>query len=316
MPMPKAVPKLLKLCVDYVANDIDALCREHAKLQRVDQRLFNTIPFRPPSNLACLNHLLNHHQLFVVRIPPWSNVNLDLAHLLSRAGEQGDRLVELRVFAFLTEGFFPDVVSALSNVPRLQRLTLKMLGIRETVVSAITQHCTQLTEVSVSGTCLLEDCLDLFAACTNLEVLIVNCYILNPDTTAPRSLQVLGLPRLRIFRCDILTQAIRLLDLSARLSLTEYMEMNQRNLQQHGALAHVLHVCRLLTTVQLHLFGDEDLNALQGATHIQEMSLYLWPMGSGIAFMMEFQPVLRAIGGKLKILRLWLTNLDFTSVTT
>lgn len=317
MPAHKTVTTLQTMCIGYVANNIDSLCVDHGKLKKLDQRLFDSIPTLLPGNVACLNHLLNHnHHLFIVRIPFWPTIELDMSNLLNKIGEQGEGLVELRIHAFIADAFVSDVVSTLSRLPRLQRLTLKLVVVSGDLVTALTQHCTQLTEVTLSGSCLTEDCLDLFSTCTNIEVLIINCVIADPDATAARSLQVLALPRLRIFRCDILTQALRLLDLSIRLSLTEYVEMNQRNLQPINALSHVLHVCPMLTTLCLHLFGNEDVEGIELLIHLRELSLYLWPRGSGIAFMIEFQLVLRAIGGNLRVLRLWFANLDFTSITT
>ncbi|CAN7942822.1 unnamed protein product [Ixodes pacificus] len=317
MPAHKTVTTLQTMCIGYVANNIDSLCVDHGKLKKLDQRLFDSIPTVLPGNVACLNHLLNHnHHLFIVRIPFWPTIELDMSNLLNKIGEQGEGLVELRIHAFIADAFVSDVVSTLSRLPRLQRLTLRLVVVSGDLITALTQHCTQLTEVTLSGSCLTEDCLDLFSTCTNIEVLIINCVITDPDATAARSLQVLALPRLRIFRCDILTQALRLLDLSIRLSLTEYVEMNQRNLQPINALSHVLHVCPMLTTLYLHLFGNEDVEGIELLIHLREMSLYLWPRGSGIAFMIDFQLVLRAIGGNLKVLRLWFANLDFTSITT
>lgn len=251
MPRRKTPEPLYRLCVAYIAGNIQSLCPPHDAVTSVfpplvSEDLVDALQSYKQSNFTSLHHLLTHRLRriklsFIDCHLPFDKPSR-LPRLLGQISAHGKQLTELSLVGAVLQDDAA-LVDALPKLPRLRRLTLCLCNVTDRVVVAIAENCHELCELKLSGQRVTDESLYLLVACSQLRSLLLEsdmCF--DPRITVASSFQLLrGLRHLQTLKIPFLTEALLLFPADCRLPLVEYMERGLSPLLQcTTALPHIV----------------------------------------------------------------------------
>lgn len=326
MPRRKAPEPLYRLCVAYIAGNIQSLCPPHDAVTSVfpplvSEDLVDALQSYKQSNFTSLHHLLTHRLRriklsFIDCHLPFDKPSR-LPRLLGQISAHGKQLAELSLVGAVLQDDAA-LVDALPKLPRLRRLTLCLCNVTDRVVVAIAENCHELCELKLSGQRVTDESLYLLVACSQLRSLLLEsdmCF--DPRISVASSFQLLrGLRHLQTLKIPFLTEALLLFPADCRLPLVEYMERGLSPLLQcTTALPHIVSVCPLLTRVSLILTGQENILSLGQLRLLSDLTVRVIANSTERFFRRQVEPVLRAVGPHLRTLTLSLPDLDVAAIS-